>query len=122
MLQGQPDLAATGVQAVEIDNIELISVVVLGYEMVVCEDHMIVELFADDPDRKNRVLKMFSDLDILQGFKNRQETELGSSLDSSDLIVIDYLIPVETVRRGPTSQHKIHKFLRAMPVISYYRV
>lgn len=69
-----------------------------------CKDHMIMELFTDDPDWENGIFQVFTDLNILEGFKNGQKTKLRLLIDAFDLIVINKFITVEAIRRSSSCQ------------------
>ena len=65
---------------------------------------MIMELFTDDPDWENGIFQVFTDLNILEGFKNGQKTKLRLLIDAFDLIVINKFITVEAIRRSSSCQ------------------
>ena len=86
------------------------------------KDYVIMELFADDPDRQSRIFEVFSHLYIPQRLENSQKTKLRPLCDAFDLIVIDNFFSIETVRASLTSEDQIDKLLSAMTMIAYQRI
>jgi hypothetical protein len=65
--------------------------------MMTCEYDMVVELFADYPNWNHRIFQILTNLDILQGLEDCQETELRWLRNTFDFVVVDYLFTIEDV-------------------------
>ena len=62
-----------------------------------CEDNMVVEFFADDPNWNHRIFQILTNLDVLQGLEDCQETELRWLRNAFYFVVVDYLFTIEDV-------------------------
>lgn len=80
---------------------------------------MVMELFADNPNREDWCFQIAADLNIFECFENSQESELGSFSNSRQLvIVIQQLITVKAIRACPPGQKHIDQLLSAMTVVA----
>ena len=52
------------------------------------KDYVVMELFANDPNREHWVFQILANLNILQCFKNRQKTKLCPLGDTFNFVVI----------------------------------
>lgn len=63
-MQSQSNPISTVVQTIKVYDIELFGLIVFGNEVVVSKYNVVVELLADYPNGKDRVLQMLPHLDV----------------------------------------------------------
>lgn len=55
---------------------------------MITENHMVMELFWDDPNGENGVFEVFSDFNVLKGFEDGQETKLRLLVNAMECKVV----------------------------------
>jgi len=79
---------------------------------------MIVELFTDYPNRKNRVFHVFANLNVFEYFKNSQKAELRLLFDTLYTIVIYDFVAIETVRSSFSCYKHVNELLCTVTMIT----
>ena len=90
--------------------------------MMMCEDDMVVEFFADDPSRNNGIFQVFANFHVPKCLEDSQEAKFRSFCNPFDFIVINFFISIKDIRTCSSSEGQIDKLLSTMTMVSNQRI